>query len=56
MHPNYEIDYAAVERYMDDSADALAAHLAEAPEAYKTFHEKKDRCVKVVLKPHGLAD
>lgn len=33
MHPYYEIDYAAVERYMVDSPGALAAHLAEAPEA-----------------------
>jgi glutaconate CoA-transferase subunit A len=33
MHPDYEIDYAAVERYLDDSAGAFEAHLAEAPEA-----------------------
>ena len=26
--------------------------LQDAAEGYKTFHEKKDRCVKVVLKPH----
>jgi len=28
--------------------------LEQAAEAYKTFHEKKDRCIKVVLKPHGM--
>ena len=33
MHPLYEIDYAAVERYLRDEPGALAAHLAEAPEA-----------------------
>ena len=26
--------------------------LDEAPEMYKTFRDKKDGCVKVVLKPH----
>jgi len=26
--------------------------LTEAAEAYKTFHEKKDQCIKVVLKPN----
>ena len=25
--------------------------LADAPEAYKTFRDKKDGCIKVVLKP-----
>jgi threonine dehydrogenase-like Zn-dependent dehydrogenase len=25
--------------------------LEEAPAAYKTFRDKKDRCIKVVLKP-----
>lgn len=33
MHPYYEIDYAAVERYMQDAAGVLEAHLAAAPEA-----------------------
>ena len=33
MHPYYEIDYAAVERYLGEEPDALAKHLAEAPEA-----------------------
>lgn len=33
MHPDYEIDYPAVERYMEDAPDALECHLAEAPEA-----------------------
>lgn len=32
MHPLYEIDYPAVERYLRDEPGALAAHLAEAPE------------------------
>ena len=25
--------------------------LTDAPEAYKTFHEKKEQCIKVVMKP-----
>jgi threonine dehydrogenase-like Zn-dependent dehydrogenase len=25
--------------------------LSDAAEGYKTFHEKKDQCVKVVMKP-----
>jgi glutaconate CoA-transferase subunit A len=33
MHPLYDIDYAAVERYLRDEPDALQAHLDEAPEA-----------------------
>ena len=28
--------------------------LENAPEAYKTFHDKTDRCIKVVLSPHGF--
>jgi glutaconate CoA-transferase subunit A len=32
MHPLYEIDYAAVERYMKDAPGVLEAHLAAAPE------------------------
>lgn len=28
--------------------------LDEAPEMYTTFREKKDGCIKVVIKPHGL--
>jgi threonine dehydrogenase-like Zn-dependent dehydrogenase len=27
--------------------------LDEAPKAYKMFRDKEDRCIKVVLKPHG---
>jgi|RhiMetdeSRZDD1v2_1073273.scaffolds.fasta_scaffold02558_22 threonine dehydrogenase-like Zn-dependent dehydrogenase len=27
--------------------------LDQAPEAYKTFRDRKDGCIKVVLKPHG---
>ena len=29
------------------------ASLAEGPGLYKTFRDKKDGCIKVVLKPHG---
>ena len=36
MHPLYEIDYPAVERYMKDGPGVLEAHLAQAPEAAKT--------------------
>jgi hypothetical protein len=36
MHPLYEIDYPAVERYMKDEPGVLEAHLAEAPEAART--------------------
>ena len=25
----------------------------QAPEAYKTFRDKKNECIKVILKPHG---
>jgi glutaconate CoA-transferase subunit A len=32
MHPLYEIDYPAVERYMQDELGVLEAHLAAAPE------------------------
>jgi glutaconate CoA-transferase subunit A len=32
-HPDYEVDYAAVTRYLDDSPGALERHLAAAPEA-----------------------
>jgi len=33
MHPDYGIDYAAVECYMEDIPGGLEAHLAAAPEA-----------------------
>jgi len=33
MHPLYEIDYLAVERYMRDEPSGLEAHLEVAPEA-----------------------
>lgn len=33
MQPFYEIDYPAVERYMEDAPGVLEAHLAAAPEA-----------------------
>jgi threonine dehydrogenase-like Zn-dependent dehydrogenase len=29
------------------------AELEDGPELYKTFRDKKDGCVKVVLFPHG---
>lgn len=28
--------------------------LGEAPDAYKIFHEKKDHCIKAILKPHAI--
>lgn len=33
MHPDYEVDYQAVEDYMKDAPGVLEAHLAAAPEA-----------------------
>lgn len=36
MHPEYDIDYPAVERYLSDAPGALEAHLAEAPELRAT--------------------
>ncbi len=33
MHPYYDIDYPAVERYMQDADGVLESHLAAAPEA-----------------------
>ena len=33
MHPYYDIDYPAVERYLENTPRALEAHLAAAPEA-----------------------
>ena len=32
-------------------ADTIRASLAEGPDLYKTFRDRKDGCVKVVLKP-----
>lgn len=32
MHPYYDIDYPAVERYMEDRPGVLESHLADAPE------------------------
>lgn len=29
--------------------------LENAADGYKTFHAKKDRCIKVVMKPGGIA-
>ncbi|MGN6093672.1 MAG: CoA transferase subunit A [Luteibacter jiangsuensis] len=36
--PHYEVDYPAVEAYLPDGADVLAAHLAAAPEAREAAH------------------
>jgi glutaconate CoA-transferase subunit A len=33
MHPEYDIDYPAVEAYMEDAPGVLERHLAAAPEA-----------------------
>jgi glutaconate CoA-transferase, subunit A len=35
MHSDYEIDYPAVEAYMDDAPGVLERHLAAAPEAVR---------------------
>lgn len=35
MHPYYEIDYPAVERYMQDAPGILEEHLAAAPECVR---------------------
>lgn len=35
MHPEYDIDYPAVEHYLQDVPGRLEAHLAAAPEAGK---------------------
>jgi glutaconate CoA-transferase subunit A len=37
MHPDYEVDYPAVGRYLDASPGALERHLAEAPETREPF-------------------
>ncbi len=55
-----------VRRYMQPLYDLVSAGkispasiithrigLDEAPEMYKTFRDKKDGCIKVVIKPHG---
>lgn len=36
MHPYYDIDYPAVEKYLEDGNDALMRHLAAAPECTPT--------------------
>jgi glutaconate CoA-transferase subunit A len=36
--PAYEVEYAAIEAYLDDTRDALQAHLDRAPEARKIAH------------------
>jgi glutaconate CoA-transferase subunit A len=38
MHPDYAIDTAAVERYLEEGDDALGRHLAEAPEERSRSH------------------
>jgi threonine dehydrogenase-like Zn-dependent dehydrogenase len=55
-----------VHRYLDTLLDLIQKEkidpssvithslpLEEAPEGYKIFREKKDNCIKIVLKPHG---
>ena len=37
-HPDYEVDYDAVTRYLDDSPGALDRHLASAPELVQSTH------------------
>lgn len=36
MHPDYEIDYPAVEAYMEDAPGVLERHLGAAPEAARS--------------------
>ena len=36
MHPYYDIDYPAVEKYLEDGESALVQHLAVAPECAPT--------------------
>ena len=36
--PDYEVDYPAVEAYMEDAPDVLRAHLDTAPESRKVAH------------------
>jgi glutaconate CoA-transferase subunit A len=43
MHPLYEIDYRAVEHYMNDAPGVLEAHLAAAPEISKSANAA-DEC------------
>ena len=47
MHPLYEIDYPAVERYMKDEPGALEEHLAAAPEAPAACAKHEQRLVAV---------
>jgi threonine dehydrogenase-like Zn-dependent dehydrogenase len=49
------LDY--IEKGKIDPRFVISHRLAldEAAEGYKTFHDKKDECIKVILKPHGLA-
>jgi len=39
------------DRFADDQIITHHARLSEAPEMYKTFRDKKDGCIKVVLTP-----
>lgn len=43
MHPLYDIDYPAVERYMKDEPGALEAHLAAAPEVSRVHATAGER-------------
>src|SRR4029077_1337463 len=36
--PSYEVDYAAIEAYLDDARGALQAHLDAAPEGRNVAH------------------
>ena len=52
MRPLLEL----IERGLIDPSFVITHRLPldQAPEAYKTFRDKKDGCIKVVLKPHGV--
>ena len=55
---NYIDELAALVRDKKVFLDDIITHklpLSEAPNAYHLFNAKEDNCLKVVLKPHGLA-
>jgi len=41
------------ERLLSTLATNMGVALDNAPEAYQTFRDKEDGCIKVVMKPHG---
>lgn len=51
MQPLYELISAG--KLKPASIITHRIGLDDAPQMYKTFRDKKDGCVKVVIKPHG---